>query len=122
LTRRELQRYLGGGENFCLLVDITLLDAEQQGEEQGQGGQGAARAEVFAPYQCRYRLFTRAAASQCFRARGVERVLFHGDSMMRAIYGNITMYCLGLVECDGGVSVPSCLTHMCMVIVEGLVD
>mmetsp|Transcript_14763 Transcript_14763/g.27687 ORF Transcript_14763/g.27687 Transcript_14763/m.27687 type:complete len:888 (+) Transcript_14763:149-2812(+) len=77
--RRELSTYIAK-ENFCLLVDIAQLDAK--GDE--------IRAEVFAPHQCRYRLFSKQQVSQCFREKGLKHLLFHGDSMMRAIFGAFT--------------------------------
>ena len=88
---RELQQYIRGGDNFCLLVDITLLDAEAT-ETEVTGSTAhplQPRAEVYAPYLCRYRLFSRQQASQCFRDEDYHRLMFHGDSMMRAIYGEL---------------------------------
>jgi hypothetical protein len=72
----ELKKYIGN-ENYCLLVDITQLDSAA----------GVPRADIYAPYLCRYRLFSKQDVTECFRDKGYKRLLFHGDSMVRAIYG-----------------------------------
>ena len=74
----ELLRYLDS-ENICLLVDIGLNKKVP-----------SSRAEIYAPYSCKYRVYDSAKAAQCsLEDRGM--VIFHGDSMSRALFGKILM-------------------------------
>lgn len=68
-------------------MDVTLQDADSSAPGGGGGGTATPRGDVFAPHDCRYRLYSRRAASQCFRDQAYSRVLFHGDSMVRSIFG-----------------------------------
>lgn len=71
----ELLRYLNF-ENVCLLVDIGVRSADPR-----------SRADIYAPYSCKYRMYDWRRAEACLgEARG--DVVFHGDSMNRALFGN----------------------------------
>lgn len=71
---RELLRYLDT-ENICLLVDIGLSRKLAD-----------SRAEIYAPYSCKYRIYDWKKAKKCYKEeRGLA--MFHGDSMNRALFG-----------------------------------
>jgi len=74
---KELVRYAHG--NVCLLMYLGINHPYYDN-----------RLELFAPYECRYRIMTPGEGRKCLRDKERTDILFHGDSISRDLFQKVS--------------------------------
>jgi hypothetical protein len=77
-TPLVLGSYLSG--DVCAVRNID-------NEDSGYTGQW-----IFAPYTCKYHIYSRPELHQCLHAQNITHIQFQGDSMSRDLFGTVTGY------------------------------